>query len=117
MIIKINILKFEKSPFNLPMSNIVKTVQILYRKAPDLPIYYRIDLRKGIIESLKDWTTRNKSMDTYTYTKEFADNICEIYKPISASTYATVRAGIKMISEVPRSLHDVTHEPGQYTRA
>lgn len=117
MSIKINILKFEKSPLNLLTSNIVKTVQILYRKAPDLPIYYRIDRRKGIIESLKDWTARNKSMDTYNYSQEFADNICEMYKPISASTYATVRAGIRMISEVPRSLHDTTQEPGQYTRA
>ncbi|MEM8886867.1 MAG: hypothetical protein AAGD28_02695 [Bacteroidota bacterium] len=95
----------------------MKTVQILYRKAPDLPIYYRIDLRKGLIESLKDWTARNKSIDVYNYSEEFAENICEIYKPISASTYATVRAGIKMISEVPRSLRDCTEEPGQYIGA
>ncbi|MEM6801299.1 MAG: hypothetical protein AAF696_07830 [Bacteroidota bacterium] len=90
----------------------MKTVQILYRKAPDLPIYYRIDLRKGQIESLKDWTAKNKSMDTYSYSEEFADNIREVYQPISASTYASVKAGMQMISEVPRAKADCFEEPG-----
>lgn len=92
--------------------NIVKTVQILYRKAPDLPIYYRIDLRKRQIESLKDWTAKNKSLDIYDYSEEFAENICEIYKPISASTYASIKAGMQMITVVPRAKADSMKEPG-----
>ena len=68
----------------------------VYRKVPGHPIYYKVDFGHQMIESIKDWMDRSKSIDTYNFFGEFAENISDIYEPISQTAYETIRAYVKL---------------------
>ena len=83
----------------------------IYRKSPDYPIYYRIDFARRSIESIKDWEEGGKSIDEYEFFPEFAENISEIYEPISRTTYLIIRAYVVLQQNNSHKAADLSEPP------
>lgn len=75
---------------------------VIYRKAPAFPVYYKLDLEGNRIESLKDWQDRPKAIDLYIYYEDFAENIIELYEPVSAAVYEGIRNYIELTTIKPQ---------------
>ncbi|MEO0896953.1 MAG: hypothetical protein AAFY71_11175 [Bacteroidota bacterium] len=69
----------------------MKTRNIFFCKARNLPVYYKVDVHAGIIESIKDWDQYPKSIDRYNYSAVFAHELDEGYKSISRADYEETR--------------------------
>ncbi len=83
----------------------------IYRKAPGYPVYYKVDFAHQMIESIKDWPDKPKSIDHYPFYPEFAENISDVYEPVPKATYLTVRAYVKLHEKNPRKSVDQSIPP------
>lgn len=83
----------------------------LYRKAPQVPVYYCLDPARNLIESLKDWPDRPKDIDRYAYYEEFAEEIRDHFEPVSPELYRIIRAYVRLSLRRPRARHDHSHRP------
>lgn len=83
----------------------------VFRKIPNLPVYYRIDYEKNLIESVKDWPDKPRVIDRYPLTESFAQDIIETYEPISARYYLIVKSYVTLHLCGPRHSPDLRQSP------
>ena len=89
------------------------TKQPFYRKAVDQPIYYRVDEEKQLIESIKNWSDRPKSIERFIYQSSFASDIKQGYQEIPARYYHSIRNYIlqQLTAYMTAGLGSPTTEP------
>ncbi|MEZ4826476.1 MAG: hypothetical protein R3C61_09305 [Bacteroidia bacterium] len=83
----------------------------LFRKVPGYPVYYRIDYENRLIESVKDWPDKPRTIDRYPLTEPFASDIAAAYEPISARRYVIIRAYVTLHLCDPRRSPDFRNSP------
>ncbi len=75
----------------------MKTEKIFYRIARNYPVYYKVDPKGGIIESVKNWSQYAKAIDRFNYSAVFARELYDTYEEISAEAYDDIRQYVSQI--------------------
>lgn len=69
----------------------MKTEKIFYCVSKVFPVFYKVDPREGIIESIKNWNEYPKVIDRFEYSAVFATELKRTCKSITADEYEQMR--------------------------
>ncbi|MCI4669152.1 MAG: hypothetical protein MRZ79_13535 [Bacteroidia bacterium] len=69
----------------------METEKVFYCASRTFPVYYKVNPKSGIIESIKDWSEYPKAIDRFNYSAVFAREISHTCKAISREEYEQKR--------------------------
>lgn len=78
----------------------MKTEKIFYCASMVFPVYYKVDPREGIIESVKNWSEYPKAVDRFNYSAVFARELRATCKMILREDYEAKREFVSRYLEL-----------------